>query len=291
MTAGDLARALARLRWDPAQDPAAPVDPAAFRDAMWAMELWRRWFRATITGVEHLRAVEGALLVSNHGALGLDLPALIKVIYDATHRPLRSLGDRVIFRTPGVRAAARAIGIVEGEPEATVRLLRHGELVLVYPGGAAEAVCAPEDRYKLMWDGHYGFVRTALRAQVPIVPVAGIGVDETLVQVLSRARVRQSVVGRLVEARLGDKYVLPVFMGAGFFPLPVPVRYLVGAPIDLASPPEAARDQRVVEAAHARVKAATEALITEGLRERAREGERAGGGLGLRARIAALVER
>ena len=71
----------------------------------------------------------------------------------------------------------------------------------------------------------------------------------------------------------------------------MPVRYLVGAPIDLASPPEAARDQRVVEAAHARVKAATEALITEGLRERAREGERAGGGLGLRARIAALVER
>ena len=37
------------------------------------------------------------------------------------------------------------------------------------PGGAYEAWKPSRDRYRLFWDGHYGFVRCALESGVPVV--------------------------------------------------------------------------------------------------------------------------
>lgn len=243
------------------------LDLEAFDRSMRRMDVLVQWFRPHLTGVENLEGLEGALIVTNHGSLGMDLPVLLSRLYKKTGRRLRALGDRVVFATPGFREAALNMGIVEGEPEITHRLLTSGELVLVYPGGADEALSSAEDRYKLFWDGHYGFIRTALRAGVPIVPLAGIGTDETYLQLVSRRRVRHSGLGRFIEKYVGEKYVIPWVQGIGLFPLPVRIHYLVGEPIELGYGPEAATDDAIVVELHAKVKAATEALIQRGLEE------------------------
>jgi 1-acyl-sn-glycerol-3-phosphate acyltransferase len=184
---------------------------------------------------------------------------------------LRSLGDRVVFATPIFRDLAHDMGILEGKPETTVRLLQDDQLVLVYPGGAKEALSAPDDAYRLQWEGARGFIRTALRAQKPVIPVAGIGNEELYVQVVSKDRVRESRVGRIIAELLGEKYVMPIYMGLGMLPFPTELHYLVGEPIHLPYGPEAADDEEIVAALHQQVTEATQKLIYRGLDQRDKE--------------------
>jgi 1-acyl-sn-glycerol-3-phosphate acyltransferase len=245
-----------------------PFDRQGYERLLRRISFLREWLQPTIEGVEHIPADEGALLVTNHGHFGIDLPVLLSLILEGTGRGVRSLGDRVVFATPFFRDWAHMMGAVEGEPTATVGLLQDDQLVLVYPGGAREALGDPEDAYRLQWENSHGFIRTALRAQKPIIPIAGLGNEELYVQVVSQERVRQSGVGRFISKILGDKYVTPIYMGLGLLPFPVELHYIVGEPIYLPHGPEAADNPEIVAELHRQVTEATQQLIDRGLEER-----------------------
>jgi 1-acyl-sn-glycerol-3-phosphate acyltransferase len=253
---------------EPTKTTLPPFDRHAFEEMIRKSAILKQWFQPTLEGAENIPAEGGALLVSNHGNFGVDLLVLVTLFHERLGRVLRSLGDRVVFATPIFRDLARTMGVIEGEPEATVRLLQDDELVLVYPGGAKEALSAPEDVYRLQWESNRGFIRTALRAQKPIIPVAGIGNEELYVQVVSKDRVRDSRVGRLVSQFLGDKYVTPLYMGLGMLPFPTELHYLIGEPIHLPYGPEAADDDEIVAQLHQQVTEATQQLIYQGLDQR-----------------------
>jgi 1-acyl-sn-glycerol-3-phosphate acyltransferase len=240
-------------------------DRSAFERMLRRTAILHQWFQPTIEGAEHIPPQGGALLVTNHGNFGLDLAVIIGLVHERSGRVLRSLGDRVVFRTPFFRDLARDMGIIEGEPEATIGLLQDEQLVLVYPGGAKEALSAPEDAYRLQWEGSRGFIRTALRAQKPIIPVAGIGNEELYVQVVSKDRVRESRIGRFVSQLLGEKYVMPIYMGLGAIPFPAELHYIIGEPIHLPYGPEAANDEEIVAQLHQQVTETTQQLIYQGL--------------------------
>jgi 1-acyl-sn-glycerol-3-phosphate acyltransferase len=237
----------------------------------------RHWFEPSIEGLENIPRDTGGLIVTNHGHFGIDLPVLLSLVLDGTGRPVRALGDRLVFAAPFFRDWAHLMGAVEGEPEIATQLLEDDQLVLVYPGGAKEALSNPHEAYRLQWQGSRGFIRTALRAQKPIIPVAGLGNEELYVQVVPKDRVRESGVGRLISKLLGDKYVFPVYMGLGPIPFPSDLHYLVGEPIHLGHGPEAATNDDLVAELHQQVTEATQALIDRGLRER--EGTDADAGL------------
>lgn len=253
---------------EPTKTTPPSFDRQAFERLIRRSAIVHQWFQPTIEGIENIPSEGGALLVTNHGQFGLDLVVVIGLIHHHAGRVLRTLGDRVVFATPVFRDLAQNWGIIEGEPAATVRLLQEGELVLVYPGGAKEALCAPEDAYRLHWEKARGFVRTALRAQVPIIPLAGIGNEELYVQVVAKDRVRESAFGRFVSELLGDKYVMPIYMGLGILPFPAELHYIVGEPIHLPYGPEAADDDEIVAKLHQQVTDATQELIYRGLDER-----------------------
>jgi len=244
-------------------------DPRAYERALRAVSFLRRWFEPTIEGLENIPRESGGLIVTNHGHFGIDLPVLLSLVLDGTGRPVRALGDRVVFAAPFFRDWAHLMGAVEGEPEIATQLLEDDQLVLVYPGGAKEALSSPHEAYRLQWDGSRGFVRTALRAQKPVIPIAGLGNEELYVQVVPKDRVRESGVGRFISNLLGEKYVFPLYMGLGPIPFPSDLRYLVGEPIYLPHGPEAASDDDIVAELHQQVTEATQALIDRGLRERA----------------------
>jgi 1-acyl-sn-glycerol-3-phosphate acyltransferase len=261
---------------EPSETQLPLFDPRAYERALQAVSFLRRWFEPTIEGLENIPVDTGGLMVTNHGHFGMDLPVLLSLVLDGTGRPVRALGDRLVFAAPFFRDWAHLMGAVEGEPEIATQLLEDDQLVLVYPGGAKEALSRPHEAYRLQWEGSRGFVRTALRAQKPIIPIAGLGNEELYVQVVSKDRVRESAVGRFISKLLGDKYVFPLYMGLGPIPFPSDLHYLVGEPIELHHGPEAAEDEELVAEIHQQVTEATQNLIDSGLR--ARSGADAGTG-------------
>jgi len=255
---------------DPSQASPYPLDHQAYERLLQRVSFLHQWFEPSIEGIENIPRDQGALIVTNHGHFGIDLPVLLRLILEGRGRIVRSLGDRVVFALPVFRDLAHSMGAIEGEPKATIRLLRDDQLVLVYPGGAKEALSSAEDAYRLQWENSHGFIRTALRAQKPIIPVAGLGNEELYVQVVSQDRVRQSGVGRFISQLLGDKYVMPIYMGLGALPFPTELHYIVGEPIRLPYGPEAADDPETVAILHRQVTETTQRLIDEGLTRRDR---------------------
>ncbi len=205
----------------------------------------RRWFRADLVGAEHLPRDGAALLVGNHAMYGLDGIVLGALVREATGRYVRFLGDRNLWRIPVLRGLLTALGAQPGEPQGAQHLLEAGELVGVYPGGALDSFkVTPRERYRLQWRERAGFARVAMRAGVPIVPVAGLGIDE-MYTVLGRER----LLGRRLFG--SPNYDIPIAFGAYGTPLPrrVPLRFEVLPAIDTAGDPDDPADLRRVREA------------------------------------------
>jgi 1-acyl-sn-glycerol-3-phosphate acyltransferase len=86
------------------------------------------------------------------------------------------------FRTiPFVGTLWSRAGGVPALPDNAYRLLHdQGRLVLVFPEGTKATSKSFGDRYHLRRFGRGGFVEIAIRAGVPIIPIAVMGAEETM---------------------------------------------------------------------------------------------------------------
>jgi 1-acyl-sn-glycerol-3-phosphate acyltransferase len=169
--------------------PAEAVDEFGFDPALAdsvilpaVRALYEKWFRVEVSGIEHVPARGGALLVANHGG-GLApwdaaMTAVAVHVEHPAHRWLRPLGANLVFETPGLRRVARRAGATLACAADADRLLRAGELVGVWPEGFRGTGKPFRQRYQLQRFGRGGFVRAALTAGVPIVPVSIVGAEE-----------------------------------------------------------------------------------------------------------------
>jgi 1-acyl-sn-glycerol-3-phosphate acyltransferase len=144
--------------------------------------LYERWFRVEVSGIDNVPAAGGALLVANHagGVWALDalMPAVAVHEEHPARRHLRMLGADLVFRTPVLGPLARKSGATLACHPDAERLLRAGELVGVWPEGFKGIAKPFRRRYRLQRFGRGGFVRTAIAAQVPIIPVSIVGSEE-----------------------------------------------------------------------------------------------------------------
>jgi 1-acyl-sn-glycerol-3-phosphate acyltransferase len=210
---------------------------------------------ARLVGVENVPLAGGALLVGNHALLGLDAFPLTALIIVHTGRAPRFLGERNLWRMPGLRRVLDAVGAIPGTPDDAVRLLAEGELVCVYPGGIDDSFKPSREAYTLKWGERAGFARVAIRAGVPIVPIAATGVDE-----IFEVKRHEHFLGR----RFGGAPRYDIPLPENLWPRRVPLEYHALAAIDTRGDVE---DPSVVE----RVRLATRGAI-EGVLTRYREG-------------------
>jgi len=139
----------------------------------------QKWFRIEVRGAENIPTDGGALVVSNHsGTLPVDGLMTMVSIHDTTGRFLRPLGADLVFRLPFVGSMARRSGATLACAEDAERMLRGGELVGVWPEGFKGIGKPYSERYKLQRFGRGGFVASALRTGVPIVPLSVVGAEE-----------------------------------------------------------------------------------------------------------------
>ncbi|MEV6358555.1 lysophospholipid acyltransferase family protein [Streptomyces hydrogenans] len=204
--------------------------------------LYEKYFRVEVKGVENIPEKGGALIVANHsGTLPLDGLMMQVAVHD--HHPagrhLRLLAADLVFVLPVVNELARKAGHTLACAEDAERLLRAGEVVGVMPEGFKGIGKPFSERYKLQRFGRGGFVSTALRAGVPIVPCSIVGAEE-IYPMIGNAKTLARLLG------LPYVPVTPTFpwLGPlGMLPLPTKWTIQFGEPIPTDSyPPEAAED-------------------------------------------------
>ncbi|MFD0406385.1 lysophospholipid acyltransferase family protein [Kitasatospora sp. NPDC127116] len=208
--------------------------------------LAEKYFRIDVQGVEHIPAEGGALIVANHsGTIPLDALMTQVVIHDhhPARRHLRMLAADLVFVLPGVNELARKAGHTLACNEDAQALLERGEVVGVWPEGFKGIGKPFSERYKLQRFGRGGFVASALRARVPIVPCSIVGAEETYPMIGN-----VKTLARL----LGLPYVpvtptFPWLGPLGVLPLPTKWTIRFGEPIATDSyPVEAADDPMLV---------------------------------------------
>jgi 1-acyl-sn-glycerol-3-phosphate acyltransferase len=137
-------------------------------------------------------------------------------------------------------------GMVRGTRDNVRALMRGGQNVLVFPGGAREVNKRKGEKYQLMWKERLGFARLAIERDYPIVPFAAVGAEEMLDVVIDVNNPVLAAFNSAVE-RFGRLPLEPTIVrGVGLTPLPRPERlyFWFGESIATAGrTPEDVRDE------------------------------------------------
>ncbi|CAN5442314.1 hypothetical protein BH10ACT1_BH10ACT1_34030 [soil metagenome] len=144
--------------------------------------IYDSWFRVEWEGLEHIPADGGALIVANHAAaVPSDAPAIMHGIETELGRPVYGMADHFFKNTPVVGTLWARGGGVVAHPDNAYRLLREQQqLALVFPEGTKGTSKTYNERYRLRRFGRGGFVEIAMRAGVPIIPIAVVGAEESM---------------------------------------------------------------------------------------------------------------
>ena len=205
-----------------------------------ARPIGKRWFRWDVRGLETFPTDQGALVVSNHsgGILTTDTLILATALYDrfGYRRPVLTLGHNALFAGPVGDFMAR-IGLIRADRLVAADALRSGAIVIVFPGGLYDAYRPTISENVIDFKGRTGYVRTALEANTPIVPVVSTGGQQSQL-FLTR--------GTWLAKRLGLNHfrsdILPITVGFPFglsailpinLPLPTKIVTRVLPPVDV----------------------------------------------------------
>ena len=133
-------------------------------------------------GSRRSRREGGALLVANHaGAIPSDAPVIMHGIEKELERPVYGLADYFFRTLPVVGTLWARSGGVSARPANAYRLLKEQQqLALVFPEGTKGPSKSFTDRYQLRRFGRGGFVEIAMRAGVPVIPIAVVGSEEAM---------------------------------------------------------------------------------------------------------------
>jgi len=214
-------------------EPLFRRDPAFIGRKLAAVARYTDFFSPEVKELDNLPATGPVLLVGNHSCLfympdaWVVAQAIIK--RRGLEQPAYALGYDLLFGLPVVGPFLRRIGAIPAGGREAELALEQGAAVLVYPGGDLEA-CRPwSQRDRVDLAGHKGFVRLALHAGVPVVPVVTHGSHHAVV-VVSRGDRLASALG-LKRIRIN---VFPILVGPPFGvttilvpPLPMPASITV----------------------------------------------------------------
>ncbi len=230
----------------------------------------KRLFNPLVLGADNIPD-RPCLFVGNHSLFALDGWVLGPVMAKELGRFVRGLGDKFLFASERVGDFVLKYGTVLGHPEVCSALMQAGHDLVVFPGGAYEAVKPSSERYELQWKERYGFVRLAARHGYTIVPFGMVGPDEFYGHLLEGQDLPDSPLGPLLR-RFGllteqtrSDILPPVPVGALGTLLPKPQRCYIGfgEPVDLAAEKGKRLGKRRLQAIRAEVAEQIETQLAE----------------------------
>jgi 1-acyl-sn-glycerol-3-phosphate acyltransferase len=219
-------------------------DPDYLREMLPLMWLFSTfYFRGEVRNLGNIPEDEPVLLVGNHSG-GNVIPdtfvfSLAFYTYFGVERRFHQLAHSLAIAWPIAGDLLRKSGTIRASHKNAEKALKSGAPVLVYPGGDWETHRPSWESSKIDLAGRKGFIRLAMEAGVPIVPVVSIGGQETALFLTRGAG--------LAEALRLDKMlrlkVLPISIAAPWglnigdfashIPLPAKITIEVLPPIDV----------------------------------------------------------
>jgi 1-acyl-sn-glycerol-3-phosphate acyltransferase len=230
--------------------------------------MYRYWFRVEWDGLEKIPTEGGALLIANHaGAIPSDAPAIMHGIETELGRPVYGLADHFFRSMPVVGTLWSRTGGVPAHPDNAYRLLHdEQQLALVFPEGTKATSKTYADRYRLRRFGRGGFIETAMRAGVPIIPIAVVGAEESMPIVF-----RLGGLARLLKLPYFPVTVNSLLLGpvgyVTYFPVKMKMRVLDPITFDVEPSLERYSRSKVMDEAE-NVRATLQEALHDMLRER-----------------------
>ncbi len=230
--------------------------------------VYRYWFRVEWEGMEKIPTEGGALLIANHaGAIPSDAPAIMHGVESELGRPVYGLADYFFRTIPVVGTVWSRTGGVPAHPDNAYRLLHdQRQLALVFPEGTKATSKTYADRYRLRRFGRGGFVEIAMRAGVPIVPIAVVGAEESMPIVF-----RVGGLAKLLKLPYFPVTVNSLLLGplgyVTYFPVKMKMRVLDPITFDVEPSLERYSRSKVMDEAE-NVRAALQEALHDMLRER-----------------------
>ena len=161
-------------------------DPKAIESLMPLWEwLYRYYFRVITDGWHHVPSEGKMLVVGSHNG-GLAAPDMFMFMYDwfqrfGTDRLMYGLMHPTVWKvTPDVARVAAKFGAIMAHPKMAIAAFNRGASVTVFPGGAEDVFRPHNLRNQIYFAGRKGFIKLALREEVPIVPIISKGAHDTL---------------------------------------------------------------------------------------------------------------
>lgn len=206
-------------------DPWGLKPESAMRDLKLVWPFYRFYFDVKVhqIGESPIERLKNFIAISNHtGQIPLDGILICTAMATEFENPivLRPMVERFLTGLPFLGLWSQEGGAVLGDRQNCIELLKRGESVLVFPEGVSGIAKSTKDFYKLQKFTR-GFIRMALTAKVPVVPIAVVGAEEFYPYVYHSKFL----------AKLLNVPALPLSLN--LLPLPSPVDIYIGDPYEL----------------------------------------------------------
>jgi len=213
------------------------------------------WFRMEFDGWENLPDPPALLIGIHSGA---------PFVWDAwtvgvqwwrrfgQERQLHGTAHDALMAIPLIGRYFRAMGVLPAAPDSISTALAEGRDVALWPGGEVDSLRPWSERDRANLAGRTGFVKMAIRAGVPIVPIATVGGADAM-PVLIRGDRLSRTLGLDKVFRL-KVFPMAVSLPWGIapaalpqFPLPAKIRTRLMPPVEVDNDPSLADDDEYVQ--------------------------------------------
>lgn len=141
-------------------------------------------------------------------------------IFPNIYRHIRTLTASVLFRVPVIRELGLWTSSIDASRNVAEQALGRGRTILVRPGGEAEQLRTTRGREIVCLNDRKGFIRLAMRNNVPVVPCYVFGASDYHYTWNGLYRPRE-----WLQKQFG--VCIPLALGNGCSPCPLPVKTTV----------------------------------------------------------------
>lgn len=264
-------------------DSLAGRDPGVIANVLPLLDwLYHYYFRVQTAGWDNIPDRKVLLIASHNG--GMASPDLFMFFRDwcqrfGLDRPVYALMNPKVWQVFSDSAKlATQLGALQAHPKMAIAALQRNADLLIYPGGAKEVFRPYSQRKEVHLYNRKGFIKVALREEVPIVPLVSYGAHSTLF-VLADLYPYLKQLHRLGMPWLFgiDPEVYPLYLGLPWgvgvgpipnFPLPMPIRTQVCPAIvfekyGLAASQDQAYVDECYQLVHSQMQLALDKLVQE----------------------------
>ena len=238
-------------------------DPRAFeRQKYFWNPLVDYWFRMEVDGWENIPEPP-ALLIGIHSGAPFVWDAWTLGIHWWRHfgpeRPVHGTAHDALMAAPGIGEFFRSMGVLPAAPDSIAGALAARHDVALWPGGEVDSLRPWTDRDKAILGGRLGFVKMAIRAGVPIVPLSTVGGADAMPVLTSGRR----LAGWLQLDKLLRIKRFPIALSVPWglapavrpeLPLPTRIRTSFQEPVEVDHDPDRADDEDYVRAKYDEVR-------------------------------------